>query len=139
YGVMPKGPKAHAAGTFGDGIGVTSASAKKEAAYLFCQWAVSPAMGARLLQAGAGVPFRKSVLEDPKVREGVTMPPSWLDAVVGSGNISRLALPVIIPVTEFRDIYGVALTNMIAGADPADELKKATDQFQPVLDRSEQG
>ncbi|TIR42444.1 MAG: extracellular solute-binding protein, partial [Mesorhizobium sp.] len=40
YGVMPKGPKAHAAGTFGDGIGVTSASAKKEAAYLFCQWAV---------------------------------------------------------------------------------------------------
>ncbi|TGV46740.1 sugar ABC transporter substrate-binding protein, partial [Mesorhizobium sp. M2D.F.Ca.ET.160.01.1.1] len=47
--------------------------------------------------------------------------------------------PVIIPVTEFRDIYGVALTNMIAGADPAEELKKATEQFQPVLDRSEQG
>ncbi|MEV8801966.1 hypothetical protein AB0V92_14535, partial [Mesorhizobium ciceri] len=89
--------------------------------------------------AGAGVPFRKSVLEDPKVREGVTMPASWLDAVVGSGNVSRLSLPVIIPVTEFRDIYGVALTNLIAGADPAEELKKATDQFQPVLDRSEQG
>jgi multiple sugar transport system substrate-binding protein len=96
-------------------------------------------MGARLLQAGAGVPFRKSVLEDPKVREGVTMPASWLDAVVQSGDISRLALPVIIPVTEFRDVYGVALTNMIAGADPAEELKKATAQFQPVLDRSEQG
>ena len=139
YGVMPKGPKAHAAGTFGDGIGVTSASEKKEAAYLFCQWAVSPVMGARLLQAGAGVPFRKSVLEDPKVREGVTMPASWLDAVIGSGNVSRLALPVIIPVTEFRDTYGVALSNMIAGADPAEELKKATEQFQPVLDRSEQG
>ncbi|MGX9117044.1 ABC transporter substrate-binding protein [Mesorhizobium sp. BHbsci] len=139
YGVMPKGPKAHASGTFGDGLGVTASSEKKEAAYLFCQWAVSPAMGARLLQAGAGVPFRKSVLEDPKVREGVTMPASWLDAVVQSGNISRLALPVIIPVTEFRDIYGVALTNMIAGADPAEELKKATAQFQPVLDRSEQG
>ncbi len=105
YGVMPKGPKAQAAGTFGDGIGVDAASEKKEAAYLFCQWAVSPEMGARLLQAGAGVPFRKSVLEDPKVREGVTMPASWLDAVVGSGKISRLALPVIIPVTEFRDIY----------------------------------
>jgi multiple sugar transport system substrate-binding protein len=139
YGVMPKGPKAHAAGTFGDGLGVTATSEKKEAAYLFCQWAISPAMGARLLQAGAGVPFRKSVLEDPKVREGVTMPASWLDAVVGSGNVSRLSLPVIIPVTEFRDIYGVALTNLIAGADPAEELKKATEQFQPVLDRSEQG
>ena len=74
YGVMPKGPKAQAAGTFGDGLGVVAASEKKEAAYLFCQWAISHDMGARLLQAGAGVPFRQSVLEDPKVREGVTMP-----------------------------------------------------------------
>jgi len=137
YGVIPKGPKVHASGTFGDGIGVTSASQKKEAAYLFCQWAVSPLMGARLLQAGAGVPFRKSILNDQKVREGVTMPGEWVDAVAGSGEISRLALPVIIPVTEFRDVFGVALTNMIAGADAADELKKATEAFKPVLEKSE--
>ncbi|MGN6770301.1 MAG: ABC transporter substrate-binding protein [Rhizobiaceae bacterium] len=137
YGIMPKGPKAHASGTFGDGIGVTAASQKKEGAYLFCQWAVSPIMGARLLQAGAGVPFRKSILNDPKVREGVTMPSDWVDAVVGSGEISRLALPVIIPVTEFRDVFGVALTNMISGSDPAGELKKATEAFKPVLEKSE--
>jgi multiple sugar transport system substrate-binding protein len=137
YGVMPKGPSAHASGTFGDGIGVTAASEKKEAAYLFCQWAVSPLMGARLLQAGAGVPFRKSVLGDPKVREGVTMPGEWVDAVAGSGEISKLALPVIIPVTEFRDTFGVALTNLISGGDPAAELKKATEAFKPVLEKSE--
>ncbi|WP_311272690.1 MULTISPECIES: sugar ABC transporter substrate-binding protein [unclassified Rhizobium] len=137
YGVMPKGPAAQAAGTFGDGLGVVEASQKKEAAYLFCQWAISHDMGARLLQAGAGVPFRQSILEDAKVREGVKMPAEWLDAVVGSGKVSKLALPVIIPVTEFRDIYGVGLTNMIGGADPAAELKKATEQFAPVLARSE--
>jgi len=137
YGVMPKGPAAQAAGTFGDGLGVVEASSKKEAAYLFCQWAISHEMGARLLQAGAGVPFRQSILEDQKVREGVKMPAAWLDAVVGSGKVSQLALPVIIPVTEFRDIYGVGLTNMIGGADPAAELKKATEQFAPVLARSE--
>jgi multiple sugar transport system substrate-binding protein len=137
YGVMPKGPKAHASGTFGDGIGVTAASEKKEAAYLFCQWAVSPAMGARLLQAGAGVPFRKSVLGDQQVRSGVKMPAEWIDAVAGSGEISRLALPVIVPVTEFRDTFGVALTNLISGGDPAAELKKATEAFKPVLERSE--
>ncbi|NLS19436.1 sugar ABC transporter substrate-binding protein [Rhizobium sp. P40RR-XXII] len=137
YGVMPKGPNAQAAATFGDGIGVTAASQKKEAAYLFCQWAISHDMGARLLQAGAGVPFRQSVLEDQKVREGVKMPGAWLDAVAGSAKVSQLALPVIIPVTEFRDIYGVALTNMIGGADPAAELKTATAQFEPVLARSE--
>lgn len=137
YGDMPKGPAEQAAGTFGDGLGVTEASTKKEAAYLFCQWAVSHEMGARLLQAGAGVPFRQSILEDAKVREGVKMPAAWLDAVSGSGKVSKLALPVIIPVTEFRDIYGVALTNMIGGADPAAELKNATAQFEPVLARSE--
>ncbi|ARO33660.1 sugar ABC transporter substrate-binding protein (plasmid) [Rhizobium sp. NXC14] len=137
YGIMPKGPKAQAAGTFGDGLGVVAASQKKEAAYLFCQWAISHDMGARLLQAGAGVPFRQSVLADAKVREGVKMPGSWLDAVAGSGKISQLALPVIIPVTEFRDIYGVGLTNMIGGADPETELKKATAQFEPVLAKSE--
>ncbi|NTG51380.1 sugar ABC transporter substrate-binding protein [Agrobacterium rhizogenes] len=137
YSVIPKGPAGQAAATFGDGIGVTAASQKKEAAYLFCQWVISHEMGARLLQAGAGVPFRQSVLEDKKVREGVKMPGAWLDAVVGSGKVSALGLPVIIPVTEFRDIYGVALTNMIGGADPATELKNATAQFEPVLARSE--
>jgi multiple sugar transport system substrate-binding protein len=137
YGVMPKGPSTQAAGTFGDGLGVVEASKNKEAGYLFCQWAISHEMGARLLQAGAGVPFRQSILEDQKVRDGVTMPAAWLDAVVGSGKISQLALPVIIPVTEFRDIYGVGLTNMIGGAEPEAELKKATAQFEPVLARSE--
>ncbi len=139
YGVMPKGPAAHAAGTFGDGIAVTEASSKKEAAYLFCQWAISPAMGARLLQSGSGVPYRKSILDDAEVRKGVTLPGEWVDAVAGSGNISKLALPVIIPVTEFRDTFGVALTNLIGGADPAAELKKATEAFKPVLEKSEQG
>ncbi|WP_337268425.1 ABC transporter substrate-binding protein [Oryzifoliimicrobium ureilyticus] len=137
YGVIPKGPAAQAAGTFGDGLGVVEGSSNKEAAYLFCQWAISHDMGARLLQAGAGVPFRQSILADPKVREGVKMPGSWLDAVAGSGKVSKLALPVVIPVTEFRDIYGVALTNMIGGADPEAELKTATAQFEPVLARSE--
>ncbi len=53
YAVVPKGPKDHAAATYGDGIGVAAASPKKEAGYLYCQWAVSKLMGARLLQAAA--------------------------------------------------------------------------------------
>jgi multiple sugar transport system substrate-binding protein len=137
YGVMPRGPKAQASATFGDGIGVTAASKNKEAAYLYCQWAVSKLMGARLLQAGGGVPFRQSILNDPEVRKGVKMPPAWIDAVAESGKISRLGLPVIQPVTEFRDIIGIGLTNLLGGADPATEMKKATEQFKPVLERSE--
>jgi multiple sugar transport system substrate-binding protein len=57
--------------------------------------------------------------------------------MVTSARIAQPGLPVIVPVTEFRDVFGIALTNMINGADPATELKKATVDFQPVLDKSE--
>jgi multiple sugar transport system substrate-binding protein len=137
YGLMPAGPKAHAAATTGDGIGVSAASQHKEAAYLYCQWAVSKQIGSRMLQAGAGVPFRNSVLADPDTRKGVTMPAAWVDAVAESAKISRLTLPVIIPVTEFRDTFGIALSNLLSGSDPVTELRRATAEFAPVLERSE--
>lgn len=137
YGVMPKGPKAHASGTFGDGLGVSAASENPEAAFLFCQWAVSKPIQAQLLQTGSGVPFRTSVVDDAEVRRGVKMPAEWLDAVSGSAKISKFGLPVVVPVTEFRDIFGIALTNMLSGADPKAELAKATEQYRPVLEKSE--
>jgi multiple sugar transport system substrate-binding protein len=134
---VPKGPSAQAAPTTGDGIGVVEASTKKEAAYLYCQWAISKEMGARLLQSGSGVPFRNSILNDEAVRQGVKMPAGWVDAIAQSAPISQLTLPVIIPVTEFRDIMGVGLTNLLGGADAATEMKRATEEFRPVLERSE--
>ena len=57
--------------------------------------------------------------------------------MVASSKISQPGLPVIVPVTEYRDIFGIALTNMINGADPAAEMKRATAEFQPILDKSE--
>jgi multiple sugar transport system substrate-binding protein len=137
YSVVPKGPGGQYSATYGDGIGVTQASTKKEAGYLYCQWAVSKIMGARLLQAGGGVPFRNSILNDETVRAGVKMPRAWLDSVIDSAKVSKLGLPVVVPVAEFRDILGAAVTATLSGADPAAELKKATDQFRPILERSE--
>jgi multiple sugar transport system substrate-binding protein len=46
-------------------------------------------------------------------------------------------LPQITAVTEFRDVFGVALTNMLAGGDPASELKTATEAFKPIYERTE--
>ncbi|MDR3435763.1 sugar ABC transporter substrate-binding protein [Telmatospirillum sp.] len=137
YGVMPKGPAAHAAGTTGDGIGVTAASTKKEAAYLYVQWALSKKVGADMLQTGSGVPFRTSIVDDPEVRKGVKMPAEWVDAIVQSAKISKLSLPVVIPVTEFRDVMGVALTNLLSGGNPEAEMRRATEEFRPILERSE--
>ena len=48
-------------------------------------------------------------------------------------KIARSGLPEIVPVTEFRDTIGVALTNIIGGADVASELRRATEAFKPVL------
>ena len=125
--------------SFGDGIGIAAASPNKEAAFLYCQWAINKTMGGRLLQIGGGVPFRKSVLEDPQVQAGVKMPKEWLDCVVACSKISKLGLPVVAPVAEFRDIIGAALTATLSGADPATELKKASDQYRPILEKSEKG
>ena len=83
------------------------------------------------------MPFRNSILNDAEVQSGVKMPKEWLQSVIGSAKISKLGLPVVVPVAEFRDIVGAGLTATLSGADPATELKKATDQYRPILERSE--
>jgi len=54
----------------------------------------------------------------------VKMPSEWLDSVIGSAKISKLGLPVIVPVAEFRDIVGAAVTATLSGADPANRTEK---------------
>ena len=137
YTLVPKGPRGQFTATYGDGIGIAQTSKNKEAAYLYCQWAVSKVMGARLLQAGGGVPFRNSILADKEVQDGVKLPREWLQSVMDSAKTSKLGLPVVVPVAEFRDIVGAAVTATLSGGDPAAELKKATDQYRPILERSE--
>jgi multiple sugar transport system substrate-binding protein len=138
YGVMPVGPRAQHSGMFGTGVGVSAFSDLKEPAYLYALWATDKQNQARLLANGAGSPGRVSPYQDKEVLANVTMPEDWVEALVESGKIGRPGLPVVIPVTEFRDIFGIALTNMIGGADPKTELEKATEQFRPILEKSEQ-
>ncbi len=137
YVPMPKGPKAQWAGMTGDGMGISNFSKKKGPAWYYCMWATTKLMQARSLAAGAGSPPRNSVYSDQTALKSLVVPKEWVDTVVASGKMGRPALPIIVPVTEFRDIFGVALTNMIGGADPATELKKATDEFRPIYDKSE--
>ncbi len=136
FAVVPKGPKAQHSASFVDGMGIPVASKKKGAAYLYCQWATSKKIMAEILRTGSGTPARLSVYTDPNVVKDNKFGKEWLDTVMQSQKVSAPGLPEIVPVTEFRDTFGIALTNMITGADPASELKKATAAFQPVLDKS---
>jgi multiple sugar transport system substrate-binding protein len=94
-------------------------------------------MQARMLGEGIGAPVRTSAYADKAALAGLKLPVAWLDAVGQSLRIARPGLPVIEPVSEFRDTFGIALNNMLNGADVAAELKKATADFQPVLNKSE--
>jgi multiple sugar transport system substrate-binding protein len=139
FAVMPAGPKGHNCAVFTDAIGVTTQSKVKNAAYLYCQWATSKPMLLNLVQAGGGASPRLSTYQDPDLMKNSPFGQEWLSTLLASAKIARSGLPEIIPVTEFRDVFGVALTNMIGGADAATELKKATDNFRPVLEKSQQG
>ena len=86
YGIMPKGPKAQASATFGDGIGVTAESQQQGG-----RLSLLPVGG---LEADGRAPAaggrRRAVPQlDPQrrrgPRKGVKMPAAWIDAVVGIG------------------------------------------------------
>ncbi len=136
YGLQPAGPVARHSGTFGDGIGVTAGSKNPGPAYYYCQWATGQANQARILAQGAGAPARQSAYSNEEALANLIVPQEWVDTLIASGEIGLPSLPEIIPVTEFRDVFGVALTNMITGADPAEELAKATEEFKPILEES---
>jgi multiple sugar transport system substrate-binding protein len=137
YGVMPPGPKQQVSAMFANGHGISAFSKRKQASWLYVQWTAGKANQARLLQAAAGAPVLSSTYADPEALTGLKVPKAWVDCMEGSARISQPGLPVIVPVTEFRDVFGIALTNMINGADPSVEMKKATMEFQPILDKSE--
>lgn len=137
YGIVPAGPKAHHSATFADGMGIPTSCTRKGAAWLYIQWACNKENQLTMLKNGAGSPARNSPLADTETIRASKFGKEWFDTILGSAKIGRPGLPVIVPVTEFRDIFGVALTNMIGGADPKAELAKATEAFKPVLEKSE--
>jgi len=133
FAPIPMGPKAQHSATFIDGIGIPAASKNKTAAWLYVQWATSRTMFPNWLRVGAGTPPRSSSYQDEGIVKASSFPQDWFDTTLTSLRIARSGLPEIVPVTEFRDTIGVALTNIVGGADPATELKKATEAFKPVL------
>ncbi|WP_426957278.1 ABC transporter substrate-binding protein [Muricoccus radiodurans] len=137
FAVVPPGPKAHHSAIFGDGIGITRTSSKQGPAYFYAQFMTGKTMLGRILAAGGGTPPRDALYTDASAMANSPFGREWFETVLKSQQIGRPGLPEIVPVTEFRDTIGIALTNTIGGADVATELKRATDAFRPVLEQSE--
>jgi multiple sugar transport system substrate-binding protein len=139
FAPVPAGPKAHNAATFIDGIGIPATAKNKKGAWLFLQWIAGKQMLNEQLRSGSGTPARLSCYTRTEIVKNSAFPQEWFDTTETSLKIARSGLPVIVPVTEFRDTIGSGLTNIVGGADVATELKKATEAFQPTLDKSNEG
>ncbi|HWX47539.1 MAG TPA: sugar ABC transporter substrate-binding protein [Roseomonas sp.] len=139
YAVVPAGPAHHHCCLFGTGLGISEQSRNRGPAWYYVQWAVNKTNQLRFLTSGAGAPARSSPFRNEEAIKASSFPREFFDTLVESANIARPGLPEIVPVTEFRDTIGTALTNMVGGADPAAELKRATEAFRPVLEQSERG
>jgi multiple sugar transport system substrate-binding protein len=138
YAVVPRGPgPQHHCALFGAGYGIPEASRKKGPAWLYIQWALGKANQLKWLVSGAGVPARSSPFRNEEAIGQSHFPREFFQTLEASAKIARAGLPEIVPVTQFRDVIGSALTNSISGADVAAELKRATAEFRPILEQSE--
>lgn len=136
FAPVPAGPKAHNCATFIDGIGIPAGAKNKKAAWLFVQWVTGKQMLTNVLATGSGTPPRLSCYAQTDVIKSSKFPQQWFDTTQTSLKMARSGLPVIVPVTEFRDTIGAALTNIVTGDDVKIQLTNATNAFQPVLDKS---
>ena len=100
---------------------------------MYIQWAASKEMGIAQVKAGAGTPPRASVWQDPSIQVGSPFPKEWFETSLACQKIGRPGLPEIVAVTEFRDVFGIALTNTLTGGDVKAELTKANEAFKPIL------
>ena len=120
YALVPRGPgPSHHCALFGAGYGIPEASRKKGPAWLFIQWALGKPMQLRMLADGRGVPARLSPFRNEEAIGRSHFPREFFQTLEASSKIARAGLPEIVPVTQFRDVIGAALTNTISGADVA--------------------
>ena len=136
FAPVPAGPKARNCATFIEGIGIPAAAKNKKTAWMFIQWITGKEMMNEQLRSGSGTPSRLSCYTREDIVKTSIFPKEWFDTTGISLKLARSGLPVIVPVTEFRDTLGAGLTNIVGGADVATELKKATATAQIVLDKS---
>ena len=132
YMIVPEGP----GGRFAPGafltMSVNKFSRKKGAAYLYCQWSVNKKNQVRALNVGAPA-ARASAWKNPAFLNKTTLPPNWIKAASEAPQKARFYMPWFGVVTEFRDVFGQALTEAIEGGDALELFEKATEEFQPTL------
>lgn len=134
YYPFPTGPGGDHPILYGWGVSVAQQSKKKEAMWLFAQWATNKQNAVRSVQSGAAS-ARKSAWDNPEITS--KMKPDLLAAykhTVEVGNPNWV--PLVIPVAEVRDIIGDVILTAIEGGDVKTAAEKANRLFVEAVQKS---
>ncbi len=109
-------------------VTISAHSQKKQAAWLFLQWATSREIQAKLVEKGVAPP-RASVFQGPEFAKWMSEQPirkAWVDSLIEIGKTGTgVYQSPTDRVPEARDIIGTAVQEIVQGANPADAAKKA--------------
>ncbi len=127
FAPMPAGPGGSFQSFFGWGLAMSAFTEKPGPSWLFLQWATSPEIVERITVNDKVVGGRSSV------DFGDAFPADWAAAFKSSIPNARPQLPAVIPVSEVRDVIGVAVIAGIEGGDLQAALATAESQFNATV------
>ena len=136
YALFPSGPGSRRPVMEVWSMAVSSKFKKKEAAYLFVQWAASKENVLKMHLKG--VPsVRASSWKDPKFL-GEQTHKDWIEASLKTLEIASTEWnPPVVAVSEVRDAVGEAIVSSILGEDVKAAANKANDEFVKILEKTE--
>jgi len=136
YAILPAGPGGLHTCMFTVGLAISAQSRNKEATWYFIQWATNKQNSVRQLVNGVGG-GRNSMWTHPDVKAKGRMPAEWYATFHEGLKLGKNGLPEIMDVTQYRDIYGLAIQKAIEGGKPAELVAQAHKDFQEMLNSTE--
>ena len=133
YSVALRGPVARTPGMYTAGHAINAASTKKDAAWKFVEWTISPQINVLVSN-----PSRFSSLADPEIVENFSFGPSgykFIDAWKEGLKYAKDTFPAIPEWAEVGDRIGMALNRIIVGKDVKKELDDAAKDVANTMKR----
>lgn len=135
YALFPSGPGGPGTTVAVRGLAIAKHSLNREAAWLFLQWASSPAIVRRALMNGILV-GRESTWQDRMARSEV--PPDLAQSFQEAGRIGITAwAPPVAAVTSAREAVGLAITAAVKGEDIRAAAKAAALRLREIRAQTE--
>lgn len=130
--VFPAGPKGQIMYNVTSwGLSIGAQSKKQDAAWEFVKWATSKEIMLKTQGDGAVPGSRTSVWNDPKGK--AKFPADWVEATAASAKGRGYDRPLVVQVTNARDIIGTVIVTAIEGGNVEEAAKKANAEFQQLL------